>query len=99
MSFTNLVRFKDKDGRVLYGDVPEANLNNIIGSNIPLLIGDPFDDSLKPTNERAVVREVCYCSSLRGRKINRPPDSDQRPFKTNSFCHLFQKSQYFCVLV
>lgn len=64
MSFTNLIRFKDKDGRVLYGDVPEANLNNIIGSNIPILKGDPFDDSLKPTNDRAIVDQVC-CYSCR----------------------------------
>lgn len=69
MSFTNLIRFKDKDGRVLYGDVPEAHLNNIIGTNIPILAGDPFDDSLKPTNDSAVVDEVCCYNCPKGERL------------------------------
>ncbi|KAF4218736.1 hypothetical protein CNMCM8980_004501 [Aspergillus fumigatiaffinis] len=44
MSFTNLIRFEDKDGRVRYGDILEANLDHIVGSEVQVLEGDPIGD-------------------------------------------------------
>lgn len=58
MSFTNLIRFEDKDGCVRYGDVLEVNLDNLVGSEVQILEGDPFDDSLRPTNVTALVNKV-----------------------------------------
>ncbi len=58
MSFTNLIRFEDSGGRLRYGDILEANLNNIIGSEVQVLEGDPYSDCMRPTNETAVVCKV-----------------------------------------
>jgi hypothetical protein len=58
MSFTNLIRFEDKDGRVRYGDILEANLDHIVGSEVQVLEGDPFNDCMRLTNETAVVHKV-----------------------------------------
>jgi hypothetical protein len=64
MSFTNLIRFKDKEGNILYGDVSEAALDNIIGSTVEVLNGDPLQGELESTNRTAVVQEVCYGPAL-----------------------------------
>ncbi|GME64626.1 Fumarylacetoacetase [Neofusicoccum parvum] len=58
MSFTNLIRFKDEHGKVLYGDVPESSLNNLVGASVTVLTGDPFEGGLSPTSEKATVKEV-----------------------------------------
>ncbi|KAJ6071581.1 hypothetical protein N7499_009595 [Penicillium canescens] len=58
MSFTNLVRFEDDQGAIHYGDVPEDCLLDIIGCRVPILAGDPFEDSLQLTGQQAVVYKV-----------------------------------------
>lgn len=58
MSFTNLIRFKDHSGRVLYGDVPDESLNNLIGASAAVLKGHPLEGDLTATSEKAIVKEV-----------------------------------------
>ncbi|KAH7057096.1 fumarylacetoacetate hydrolase family protein [Macrophomina phaseolina] len=57
MSFTNLIRFKDHSGRVLYGDVPDESLNNLIGASAAVLKGHPLEGDLAATSEKAIVKE------------------------------------------
>ncbi|KAF4310394.1 Fumarylacetoacetase [Botryosphaeria dothidea] len=58
MSFTNLIRFRDERGRVLFGDIPESSLNNLVGASVTVLGGDPFEGGVSATSEKAVVKEV-----------------------------------------
>lgn len=57
-SSTNLIRFEDKYGDVKYGDILEANLDHIIGSEVRILEGDPFGDCMRSANETPVVYKV-----------------------------------------
>jgi hypothetical protein len=59
MSFTNLIRFEDQSGVVRYGNVLEANLGHITGSEVQILEGDPFADCMQLTPDTAVVHKVC----------------------------------------
>lgn len=61
MSFTNLIRFRDERGRVLFGDIPESSLNNLVGAFVTVLSGDPFEGGVSATSEKAVVKEVSAC--------------------------------------
>lgn len=58
MSFTNLVRFKDEAGKILYGDCPESALDKIVGTSVPVLNGDPLNGGLSSTGDTAVIKEV-----------------------------------------
>lgn len=78
MSFTNLIRFEDSAGRLRYGDILEANLNNIVGSEVQVLEGDPYSDCMRPTNETAVVCKVGYIDSCQGDTSN---GTDPRGFQ------------------
>lgn len=61
MSFTNLIRFRDERGRVLFGDIPESSLNNLVGAFVTVLSGDPFEGGVSATSDKAVVKEVSAC--------------------------------------
>jgi 2-keto-4-pentenoate hydratase/2-oxohepta-3-ene-1,7-dioic acid hydratase in catechol pathway len=71
MSFTNLVRFEDDQGAIHYGDVPEDCLLDIIGCRVPILAGDPFEDSLQLTGQQAVVHKVLVPHSMNASRVRR----------------------------
>jgi hypothetical protein len=69
MSFTNLVRFEDDQGAIHYGDVPEDCLLDIIGCRVPILAGDPFEDSLQLTGQQAVVHKVLVSHNMNANRV------------------------------
>ncbi|KAH8698727.1 hypothetical protein BGW36DRAFT_426419 [Talaromyces proteolyticus] len=58
MAFTNLIRFRDEAGSIWYGDIPEEFLDRIVGSQVPILEGDLFEDTLVSNGQTAVVQQV-----------------------------------------
>ncbi|KAK5560803.1 hypothetical protein LTR46_001111 [Exophiala xenobiotica] len=55
VQFSHLVRFKDKEGTVLYGEID--NVNDIVGQTATVYDGEqPWD--LVPTSKKAVIAEV-----------------------------------------
>src|SRR6266536_4024995 len=86
MSFTNLIRFKDKKGNILYGDVSEAALDNIIGSTVQVLNGDSLQGELEATNSTAVVHEVGILG-LHSSARSLPPLTAEYSWNTASGSH------------
>ncbi|KAG6358344.1 hypothetical protein INS49_014228 [Diaporthe citri] len=58
MAFTNLVRFRDEHGQVLYGDAPEDILDSLVGGVVHVLAGDPFQGGVERTGQKATIKEV-----------------------------------------
>lgn len=56
--FTNLVRFEDDEGNVLWGDASPDRLDSLNGSLATVLDGHPFDGGLRRTNRTATIKKV-----------------------------------------
>ncbi len=70
MTFTNLIRFEDQNGKIRYGDVDQPQ-NELIGSTAAILTGSPFNGQLQPTGEVAIIHKV---RSTYLRPIDASPD-------------------------
>lgn len=57
--FDYLLRFVDTEGEVVYGNLSQpTSPDDIVGSNVPVLTGDPLT-GLKRTSETRTVKYVC----------------------------------------
>lgn len=92
-AFSCLVRFKDSNGTVRYGDVPSGP-DNLVGSTANVLSGEePWD--LKPTQETAQITEVlCPLEStplVYGIGLNYKKHIEESGFPTPEFPVVFTK--------
>ncbi|KAL2783613.1 hypothetical protein BJX66DRAFT_349296 [Aspergillus keveii] len=58
MAFTNLIRFKDGQGMIRYGDVREDQLDTLVNAEVDILDGDPLKGDLIRSGRVAIVHEV-----------------------------------------
>jgi transcription initiation factor TFIIH subunit 2 len=62
MEFERLIRFETQDGRVLYGDVPNAiPTEKIEGSTVTIIDGD-ITNGFHSTGQKTVVHKACRFS-------------------------------------
>lgn len=58
-AFERLIRFEDKEGKTVYGNLEkEVPTREIEGSSVEVLSGD-IKSGFKKTGEKATVRKVC----------------------------------------
>ena len=64
LGFDRLVRFEDKEGCILYGDLPtDCRIEDAVGSKVTVLDGKPFD-GLKKSQRVAEIKKVRRISSF-----------------------------------
>lgn len=56
--FLRLVRFKTAEGIIHYGEAGSNWKENLIGKEVEIYNGDPFDDGLHLSGQSAVIAEV-----------------------------------------
>lgn len=56
--FTNLVRFEDDSGKILWGDASPDRLDSLVGSTAAVLEGHPLDGGLTRTGKTATIKKV-----------------------------------------
>lgn len=93
--FSVLVRFKDSNGKILYGDVP-SGADDLVGKTATVLAGEePWD--LKPTQEKAEIAEVlCPLKStpiVYGIGLNYKKHIEEASFPTPEFPVVFTKPE------
>lgn len=62
--FTNLVRFQNDQGKILWGDASPDWLDSLVGSTATVLEGHPFDGGLTRTSKTDTIKKV-NCASWR----------------------------------
>lgn len=56
--FDRLIRFEDKEGCMLYGDLPiDCTTEDAVGAKVPVLDGKPFD-GLRKSQRVAEIKKV-----------------------------------------
>ena len=55
----NLIRFEDGNGKEHFGDTPTVDVIQLLGSDVPTLLGDSLRQ-LERTGETCKVKKVSY---------------------------------------
>lgn len=79
--FTNLVRFADNEGKILWGDASPENVDKLVGSTVTILDGHPFDGGLTRTGKTAIIKKVYAHHEPEQQEHHEAVSTDRRDYK------------------